>query len=65
MGSTSVPFARSLPQQATCDELAKGDLVALFQLKTQDPGPDWLAIREPETERRRLKLRDTVPSCTA
>ena len=41
---------------------AKGDLVALFPLTTQEPGPDRLSVRVPETERRRLKLRGTVPS---
>ena len=41
---------------------AKGDLVALFPLTTQEPGPDRLSIRVPETERRRLKLRGAVPS---
>ena len=41
---------------------AKGDLVALFPLTTQEPGLDRLALRVPETERRRLKLRGTTPS---
>ena len=41
---------------------AKGNLVALFPLTTQEPGPDRLALRVPDTERRRLKLRGTGPS---
>ena len=40
----------------------KGDRVALFPLTTQEPGPDRLTVRVPETERRRLKLRGTTPS---
>ncbi len=41
---------------------AKGDLVALFPLTTQVPGPDRLSVRVPETERRRLRLRGTAQS---
>ncbi|MFA1677222.1 hypothetical protein ACDY97_32100 [Rhizobium mongolense] len=38
-----------------------GDVV-LFPLTTQEPGPDRIAIKVPETERRRLKLKGRGPS---
>jgi hypothetical protein len=38
-----------------------GDVV-LFPLTTRDPGADRLAVKVPETERRRLRLRGAGPS---
>jgi hypothetical protein len=38
------------------------DAVVLFPLTTQEPGPDRLSVRVPDTERRRLKLRGSAPS---
>jgi hypothetical protein len=40
----------------------EGDDVVLFPLTTREPGPDRLAVRVPETERHRLRLRGTAPS---
>lgn len=40
----------------------KGDEVVLFPLTTKAPDPGRLAIRVPETERRRLKLKGRGPS---
>jgi hypothetical protein len=39
-----------------------GDDVVLFPLTTREPGPDRLAVKVPETERRRLRLRGLSPS---
>ena len=39
-----------------------GDDVVLFPLTTREPGPDRLAVKVPETERRRLRLRGAGPS---
>ena len=38
-----------------------GNLVAIFPLTTQEPAEGRLAIRVPEMERRRLKLRGSQP----
>ena len=40
----------------------EGNRVVLFPLTTQEPGSDRLAIRVPETERRRLRLRGAAAS---
>ncbi|WP_428393027.1 hypothetical protein [Lichenicoccus sp.] len=40
----------------------KSDRVALFPMTTQEPGANRLALRVPETERRRLKLSGTMQS---
>lgn len=40
----------------------KSDEVVLFPLTTKEPGPGRLAVRVPETERRRLKLKGRGPS---
>ena len=40
----------------------QGDDVVLFPLTTSEPGPDRLAVKIPETERRRLRLRGAGPS---
>jgi hypothetical protein len=36
--------------------------VVLFPLSMCEPGPDQLAVKVPEAERRRLRLRDGSPS---
>lgn len=40
----------------------QGSDVVLFPLTTREPGPDRLAVKVPETERRRLRLRGAGPS---
>ncbi len=37
-------------------------MVVVFPLTTQEPGPDRLSVRLPDTERRRLRLRGTDAS---